>query len=113
MAVGFIAGITANIMNSKLGIKRLMYLTDQGIIFLALHFLIDAGIVTARWTWERFKPGNCCKSLNKCILQTELSRFKVGRIRFDLLVLANTSLHCKFCMCQNIISSRCNYIGPG
>ena len=59
MALGFIAGIIANIMYSKEGVKGLMYLTDQGIIFLALHFLIDAGIVTARWTWERFNPGSC------------------------------------------------------
>ena len=31
-------------------------MTDQGISFLALHFLIEACLVTARWTWERFHP---------------------------------------------------------
>ena len=37
-------------------------MTDQGIFFLALHFLIEACIVTARWTWERVHPDyNPCK----------------------------------------------------
>ena len=56
MALFFIAGITAQMMNSNLGIKWFIYMTDQGISFLALHFLIEACLVTARWTWERFHP---------------------------------------------------------
>ena len=57
MALFFIAVIiTDQMMNSKLGIKWFIYMTDQGITFLALHFLIEACIVTARWTWERVHP---------------------------------------------------------
>ena len=56
MALFFIAGITAQMMNSNLGLKWFIYMTDQGISFLALHFLIEACLVTARWTWERFHP---------------------------------------------------------
>ena len=73
MALFFIAGITAQMMNSNLGIKWFIYMTDQGISFLALHFLIEACLVTARWTWERFHPEyDPCKYIIKltiCLLQ--------------------------------------------
>ena len=38
-------------------------MTDQGIAFLALHFVIDACIVTARWTHERLNGNKPCKYL--------------------------------------------------
>ena len=44
-----------------MGVKWLIYLTDQGIAFLAIHFLIEACLVTARWTWERLHPNEKCK----------------------------------------------------
>ena len=43
-------------MNSGQGWKWFIYMTDQGITFLAIHFLLEACIVTARFTWEKVNP---------------------------------------------------------
>ena len=61
MALFFVAGICAKLYTSHFGIKWLIYMTDQGIAFLAIHFIVEACIVTVRWTWERLNPGKSCK----------------------------------------------------
>ena len=80
VALFFIAGITAQMMNSNLGIKWFIYMTDQGISFLALHFLIEACLVTARWTWERFHPEyDPCKYSKAATSYTDLADARFPR----------------------------------
>merc|ERR1712018_825322 len=56
VAVVFAGGICGHIANAKQGPKWLIYMTDQGIAFLGIHFLIEACIVVARWAWEKAHP---------------------------------------------------------
>ena len=60
-------GISGHIANSNQGGKWFIYMTDLGIAFLAIHFFIDACLVTARWTWEKFRAGeyDLCKTTKK------------------------------------------------
>ena len=59
IAILFVVGISAHIINSKQGAKWLIYMTDQGITFLGLHYLLEAFIVLARWIWEKFNTSKC------------------------------------------------------
>ena len=36
-------------------------MTDLGVMFLALHYSIDAVIVVCRWVWEKNNPKAHCK----------------------------------------------------
>lgn len=57
VAVIFAGGIAGHMVNSKQGAKWFIYMTDQGILFLGFHFLLDACIVVARWAWEKGRNG--------------------------------------------------------
>ena len=62
VAVVFAGGICGHIANAKQGPKWLIYMTDQGIAFLGIHFLLEACIVVARWAWEKAHPDfTACK----------------------------------------------------
>ena len=62
VAVVFAGGICGHIANAKQGPKWLIYMTDQGIAFLGIHFLLEACIVVARWSWEKAHPDfTACK----------------------------------------------------
>jgi len=65
VAVIFVSGITAHMVNSKLGGKWFIYMTDQGIFFLTIHFVIEAILVTSRWVWEKknLDNGSKCKKI--------------------------------------------------
>ena len=56
VAVFLAGGICGHIANSKLGAKWFIYMTDQGIGFLGIHFLLEACLVVARWAWEKANP---------------------------------------------------------
>jgi len=58
VAIFFIANITVQLLYTNLGAKWFIYMTDQGLFLLTLHFLIDACMVIARWNWERSNPGH-------------------------------------------------------
>lgn len=53
MAVIFVGGISAHMVNSELGAKWFIYMTDQGILLLTVHYVFDAVLVTSRWVWEK------------------------------------------------------------
>ena len=59
IAILFVCGISAHIINSNQGAKWLIYMTDQGIAFLGLHYLLEAFIVLARWIWEKRNTSKC------------------------------------------------------
>ena len=63
MAVIFVAGVATHLAISKLGAKWFIYLTDQGILFLTLHHVLEAILVLRRFFWERFNkaPAKTCK----------------------------------------------------
>ena len=61
-------GISTHIINSKQGAKWLIYMTDQGIAFLGIHYLLEACLVVARWSWEKARSSsnsasNCKKKI--------------------------------------------------
>ena len=61
VAILFVGSICGHIANAKQGPKWLIYMTDQGIAFLGIHYFIEAIIVVARWAWEKARPDytNC------------------------------------------------------
>ena len=67
VAILFVGSICGHIANAKQGPKWLIYMTDQGIAFLGIHYFIEAIIVVARWAWEKARPDytNCKYILNK------------------------------------------------
>ena len=73
IAILFVVGISAHIMNSNQGSKWLIYMTDQGIAFLGLHYLLDAFIVLARWSWE------------KCIIKQRMDSWKCTKNEIELV----------------------------
>ena len=94
VALIFAAGISAQLVNSNLGLKWFIYMTDQGITFLFLHFLLDACLVTARFTWERSHP-----TYASCKLQTTV---------YILYYIPH--LTCvKFRICKTFLKRICQY----
>ena len=65
IATIFVAGITAHFVNSKQGAKWFIYMTDQGISLLTIHYIVDAILVLSRYFWETFNrnPNKTCKPL--------------------------------------------------
>ena len=88
VALVFVGGISGHIANSKQGAKWLIYMTDQGIAFLGkikkdfyvksknilyhvheiaflgMHYLLEACIVVARWSWEKARSSS--NSISNC-----------------------------------------------
>jgi hypothetical protein len=63
IAVIFVGGITAHMVNSSMGAKWFIYMTDQGIMLLTVHYILDAVLVLSRFCWERMNknPNKTCK----------------------------------------------------
>ena len=63
IAIIFVAGITAHMVNSKQGAKWFIYMTDQGILLLTIHYIIDAILVLSRFLWEGLNknPNKTCE----------------------------------------------------
>lgn len=53
MAVFFISGIIAQVVNSRMGGKWFIYMTNQGILFLTIHYTLEAALVTRRYFSEK------------------------------------------------------------
>jgi len=51
LAIGMVAGVAAHIGSTteSLGTKWLMYMTNQGILLLTIHYVVYAGIVCGRY----------------------------------------------------------------
>ena len=85
VALVFVGGISGHIANSRQGAKWLIYMTDQGIAFLGkdfyvksknifyhvheiaflgMHYLLEACIVVARWSWEKARSSS--NSISNC-----------------------------------------------
>lgn len=64
VALLFAGGISGHIANSQQGAKWLIYMTDQGIAFLGIHYLLEACIVVARWSWEKARSSS--NSISNC-----------------------------------------------
>lgn len=58
LAAIFMGTIAGHITNSQLGAKWFIYMTDQGFLLLAIHFLLESILVACRWTWERSQQGD-------------------------------------------------------
>ena len=41
--------------------KWFLFMTDISILFLTIHYVIDAYLTVSRWFWERFSKGGDCK----------------------------------------------------
>ena len=61
MAALFIAIVVSHVISCGTGAKWLIFMTDLGVMFLALHYSIDAVIVVCRWVWEKNNPKAHCK----------------------------------------------------
>ena len=61
MAVLFIAIVVSHLISCGTGAKWFIFMTDLGVMFLALHYVIDAVIVLCRWAWEKNNPKAHCK----------------------------------------------------
>ena len=64
MAILFIGGVSGHAVSCGTGAKWLIFMTDLGVMFLALHYVIDAGLAVSRWIWERSNPDDTCKYRN-------------------------------------------------
>ena len=61
MAVLFIAIVVSHLISCGTGAKWFIFMTDLGVMFLALHYVIDAVIVLCRWAWEKNNPKAHCR----------------------------------------------------
>ena len=61
MALLFIVGVIGHAVSGGTGAKWLIFMTDLGVMFLALHYVIDATLVVCRWKWEYSNPNDICK----------------------------------------------------
>ena len=61
MALLFVGCVAAHAITGGNGVKWLTYMTDLGVMFLTLHYVIDATLSVCRWTWEHFNPNETCK----------------------------------------------------
>ena len=61
MALLFIGGVVGYWVNCGTGAKWLIFMTDLGVMFLALHYMIDATLSVCRWIWEHCNPDDTCK----------------------------------------------------
>lgn len=61
MASVMLAIVIANMVLTESGWKWFIFMTNQGIAFLALHYLLDAALVVSRWKWESGNSGLDCK----------------------------------------------------
>ena len=43
--------------------KFFIFATDLGILFLTIHYLLDACLAVCRWMWEHFGEEGECKLL--------------------------------------------------
>ena len=101
VALIFAAGITAQFVNSNLGAKWFIYMTDQGICFLFLHFLLDACIVVARFTWEKSHPEYASYHANESLSGTYKLSWVLNSCFFNVALFISviywTVLHkCEF-----------------
>ena len=49
MALLFIGGVVGHAVSCGTGAKWLIFMTDLGVMFLALHYVIDATLAVCRW----------------------------------------------------------------
>ena len=61
MALLFVGCVAGHAITGGNGVKWLTYMTDLGVMFLTLHYVIDATLSVCRWTWEHFNPNDTCK----------------------------------------------------
>ena len=61
MALLFVGGVAGHAVSCGTGAKWLIFMTDLGVMFLALHYVLDATLAVSRWTWEHFNPEETCK----------------------------------------------------
>jgi len=52
-ALLFVAIVTAFGINSNLGGKFWIFMTNQGVFLLTINYVIEASLVATRWAWER------------------------------------------------------------
>ncbi len=60
MALLFVVGVVGHAVTGS-GVKWLIFMTDLGVLFLALHYVIDATLAVCRWKWEHSNPNDTCK----------------------------------------------------
>ena len=61
MALLFVGCVAGHAITGGNGVKWLTYMTDLGVMFLTLHYVIDATLSVCRWTWEHYNPNDTCK----------------------------------------------------
>jgi hypothetical protein len=61
MALLFIVGVVGHAVNGGAGAKWLIFMTDLGVMLLALHYVIDAILAVCRWKWEHSNPNDTCE----------------------------------------------------
>jgi hypothetical protein len=61
MALLFIVGVVGHAVKLGTGAKWLIFMTDLRVMFLALHYVIDAILAVCRWIWEHANPNDTCK----------------------------------------------------
>ena len=61
MALLFVGCVAGHAITGGNGLKWLTYMTDLGVMFLTLHYVIDATLSVCRWTWEHYNPNSTCK----------------------------------------------------
>ena len=54
VAVFFVIFIICHMEQYPEGIKWLIFMTNQGILFLTIHFCLEAVLVVTRWVKERY-----------------------------------------------------------
>ena len=64
MALIFVAGVAGHMALGGTGAKWFIFMTDLGVLFLTIHYVMDAILAICRWTWEHFNKEDECK--RKC-----------------------------------------------
>ena len=68
MALLFVGGVAGHMVtfqssgHANKG-KWFTFMTDLGVLFLTIHYLLDACLAVSRWTWEHFNKEDECKLL--------------------------------------------------
>ena len=65
----FLGFVAAYYMDVAHYFRWFIFLTNQSLLLLTIHYILDTVLVTSRWAWELLHQGQLCKFLKKAILK--------------------------------------------
>ena len=61
----FLGSVAAYYMDVAHYFRWFIFLTNQSLLLLTIHYILDTVLVTSRWAWELLHQGQLCKFLKR------------------------------------------------